>query len=238
VLVRALERESDRRYQSAADLEAALRQAVDKPRLIWPWFVGGAIILALLASGGLWLNAQSNRMTPTPTITPTIATTPLQAPLVRTPTTTPSVTLSATATAVTSTPTVTPSLTSGSATATRATTRIATPVSKTTAPVLISPRSGSTVNGSRLGLQWQGQLPGSDYGYRASVSYESGEPVYTSPILDIEQWVVELPANRVGAWRWFVEIVRRADTPQVVARSSESIFYHDPFASPLATPAP
>jgi hypothetical protein len=117
-------------------------------------------------------------------------------------------------------------------------TRTATPIAKEAALVLISPRDGSTVNGSRLALQWQGQLPSSDYGYRVSVSHESGEPVYTSPILDIEQWVVELPANRVGAWRWFVEIIRRTGTSQVVARSIESIFYHDPFASPLATPAP
>jgi hypothetical protein len=135
-------------------------------------------------------------------------------------------------------PTVTPSPTSELATATRAVTRTPTPIGTLAAPVLINPRGGSTVNGSRLELQWQGQLPSADYGYRVTIGHESGDPVYTSRTLDTEQWVVELPANRVGAWRWFVEIIRRTGTSQVLARSVDSVFYHDPFASPVATPRP
>ncbi len=231
---RASEREPDRRYQSAADLEMALRRALEKPRSIGPWFAGGAIILALLIGGGLILSAQSIRATPTPTASPTMTIAPSSTPTVSTPTSTPT----ATATAAASTPTPTPSLTAVPATATRVPTRTPAPIGTVAAPVLLYPRAGSTVNGSRLELQWQGQLPGADYGYRVNISHESGNPVYTSQILSTEQWVVELPASRVGAWRWFVEIVRRTGTPQVVARSADSVFYHDPFASPLATPAP
>ena len=109
------------------------------------------------------------------------------------------------------------------------------------APNLIAPPGGSTVNGSRLTLQWQGNLPGADFMYRVTVTYASGDPVYVSPLLDVNQWVIELPANRVGAWRWSVEIVHRTGTSASVARSVEAIFYHDPFGpfvSPLPTPKP
>ncbi len=229
---RMLEREPDRRYQNAADLETALRRALEKPRSIGPWLAGGAIILALLIGGGLFLSAQSIRTTPTPTASPTMTVAPSSTPTVNTSTST------ATATAIAATSTPTPSLTSVPATATRAPTRSPTPIGTLAAPLLLYPRAGSTVNGSRLELQWQGQLPGADYGYRVNISHESGDPTYTSRILDTEQWVVELPASRVGAWRWFVEIVRRTGTSQVVSRSADSVFYHDPFASPLATPAP
>ncbi len=198
VIVRALEREPDQRYQRAADLEAALRRALDKPRLIWPWLVGGAILLALLVGGGLWMNARS--ISATATSTPTSTAAPSSTPTLSTSTTTPSATPTAQATS-TSAPTVTPSTTSVPATATRAATRTPTPIKTLAALVLINPRGGNTVNGSRLELQWQGQLPSADYGYRVTIGHESGNPVYTSRILDNEQWVVELPANRVGAWR-------------------------------------
>lgn len=232
-IARMLDREPDRRYQSATEAEAALRDALKLPRSIWPWLIGLSVTLALIAGGGFLLSAPSNREAPAPTLTATLPAThtiePTLTSTIKPPT--PSVTAAITAPpAQSAIPTATPSRTPTPPAATR------TPIAIVTAPNLINPPGGSTINGSRLTLHWQGNLPSADYGYRVSVAYESGDPVYVSPLLDMNQWVVELPANRVGAWRWSVAIVRRTGTSAVAARSAESVFYHDPFTSPLPTP--
>ncbi len=235
VIARMLNREPDQRYQSAAEVEAALRGALNPPRSFWPWLIGLGVILTLIAGGGFLLSAQSNRATPTPTVTLTVTTEPSLTPTIVPQAPTALVTAAVVAPTILATaPTVTPGQTSIPSTATRT----STPIVTMAAPNLISPPGGSTVNGSRLTLQWQGRLPNSDYGYRVSVTYESGDPTYVSPVLDVNQWGVELPANRVGTWRWSVEIVRRTGTSAVVARSVDAIFYHDPFTSPLPTPKP
>ncbi len=237
-IARLLDREPERRYQSASEAEAALRGAFNPPRSVWPWLIGLGVTAAMIG-GGLMLfrPASPVLLTPTVTITPTIEpspTTTVKPPL---PTTTAinvvQPTLAATIRLLPSgTPTLTP-------TATRSPTPIATATAAAVAPVLISPPGGSTVNGSHLTLQWQGNLPSADFAYRVTVAYNGGDPVYVSPLLDVDQWSVELPASRVGAWSWSVEIVRRAGTSGNVARSAEAVFYNDPFGpfvSPLPTP--
>lgn len=234
VIVRLLAREPERRYQSASEAEAALRGALNPPRSFWPWLIGLGVTTALIV-GGLMLIKPVSPVSLTPTITLTLTIEPSLTATLKPPT--------PTATAINivqPTLAVTPSMTSApSPTATRSPTPIATATAAAVAPVLISPPGGSTVNGSRLTLHWQGSLPNVDFAYRVTVAYSGGDPVYVSPLLDVDQWSVELPASRVGAWSWSVEIVRRAGTSGNVARSAEAVFYNDPFGpfvSPLPTP--
>ena len=48
VITRALAHDPLERYQSAAEFEIALRQALDRPRAPWLWWLGGAAIILLL----------------------------------------------------------------------------------------------------------------------------------------------------------------------------------------------
>jgi hypothetical protein len=199
-----------------------------KPGTAWLWIVGGIVALvalALIVGSGMLPSTVPNPETPTPSVTAMVTSQPSPTSTVATPT--------ATVTRPTMTPTIAPSATSTPATPTWT----PTPIVAIETPRLISPAGGSVANGSRLELRWASNLPNSNYGYRVNLRHESGAPSYTSPVLDVEQWSLALPASAVGEWRWFVEVIRRTGTPQVAARSSESIFYHDPFASPLPTPA-
>ena len=234
VIMQALARDPTERYQRSAEFEAALRSALDRPRPMGLWWVGGALVLLpllWLIAYPLWLRA---RFVPTETATPTV-TAPLSPTPVRpNPTSRP-----------TSTPTTTPTPT---ATPTVTATPPPTPLPTVSTPRLISPSGAATVKASPLTLQWESKLPGSDYGFRVSLHHGGGKLSHISPVLDDTRWTVDLPGSgeakdAVGGWRWSVAVVRREDTPEVVARSNEWTFYYDPFGgsgdpshSPLPTP--
>jgi hypothetical protein len=66
--------------------------------------------------------------------------------------------------------------------------------------------------------------------------HADGTPL-ESPLLAANEWSVQLPAGLAGGWDWFVEVVRRDNPSLVLAQSASSVFYNQPFYSPLATPA-
>jgi serine/threonine protein kinase len=224
-IMRALEEKPSDRYQDAEEFEMALHGSLDGSGRKWPvWFIGSAVVLILL---GIVIRVAPS-LAPAGTLTPTMTLTVTASPPA-TPTATAAPTRTLTQTS-TPTPTAPPSPTP---TATRPT---PTPVPAVSAPRLTSPSAGSTVNGTQLSLQWAGSLPNTQYGYRVKLRHADGTPL-ESPLLAANEWSVSLPARLAGGWDWFVEVVRRDNPSQVLAQSASSVFYNQPYYSPLATPS-
>jgi serine/threonine-protein kinase len=239
VIARALAQDPDERYQRAAEFEAALRYALDKPRRALLLRFGGAgAFLSVLLLGGWLLTSRpwSQALEPSPTLTMT-ATPTLPAPTAthtptpkRTGTLTPSATSSRT-------PTVTPI--SATPTPSRTPTRTPRPTRtpQVSAPRLLSPLGAAELKSSLLTLRWEGELPGSDYGFRVSLRHGSGSPRYTSSLQEDTRWEIELPGDAVGEWRWSVAVVRRGEA-LALARSEEWTFYYNPFEGPATSSSP
>jgi serine/threonine protein kinase len=246
-VMRALARDPDERYQRAAEFEAALRDGLDESRPVWLWLGGGAILLLALIRFVVypsWVQTPppptavaTRTATPSPTaIVPTRTSTPTKAP-------TPTMPFTARPTRTVK-PTVTPSLQSTWA-----------PV--VSAPRLLSPPGAAQVKGSRITFRWEGELPGSGFGFRVNVRRSGDGLIRTSPIIKDILWTLDLPGDaseNIGEWRWSVEVVSGIETGETVARSDEWTFYYDPFGSgaspfdstlptppftsPLSTPGP
>lgn len=234
VVMRALEDDPDERYQRAAEFETALRHALDKPRHGWLWCIGGGLLLlALIVGGWLILGRTGNQAAPTATMPPT-----------------PSHTLPPPTASASPTKTVTPSPT---ATASRTPTLTVTPTASATPspraprspvimpPWLLSPAGAATLRSSRITLRWNGTLPSASYGYRAHLYHVGGVFDETSPVTSDTQWVVDIPGDAIGEWRWTVSIALRSQPGNLLASSDEWTFYYNPFpfpppVSPLPTP--
>ena len=112
------------------------------------------------------------------------------------------------------------------------------------APRLLSPPGAAQVNASRITFRWEGELPGSDFGFRVNLRRGGYGLVHTSPIIEAKLWTIDLPGDaseNIGEWRWSVEVVSGIETGETVARSDEWTFYYDPFgsgASPFDSPLP
>jgi serine/threonine-protein kinase len=235
VITRALAQDPDERYQRAAEFEAAMRHALDRPRRASLLRFGGAgALLSALLLGGWLLTSRpwSQALEPSPTLTLTAMPTPPTATHTPTPTRTSTLTPSVTPTR---TPTVT--LTRATPTPSRTPTRTPRPTQtpQVSAPRLLSPLGAAELKSSSLTLRWQGELPSSDYGFRVSLRHGSGSPRYASSLQEDTQWEFELPGDVVGEWRWSVAVVRRGET-LVLARSDEWTFYYDPFEGPSSSP--
>jgi serine/threonine protein kinase len=240
VITRALAHDPAERYQSAAEFEAALRQALDRPRPAWLWWLGGAAIILLALAASQWLPAHLSWGLDAPTATATSR--PPQTPTLPVPTSTgtQTATLTTPAPGATHTPSPTPSvtLTSGETpTSTLTVSPQPTQATVVSAPWLISPPGASETRSSYLTLRWGGALPNADYGFRVSLRHGSGAPDYNSPILNETQWEIELPGDAVGEWRWSVAVVLRGET-QALARSDEWTFYYSPFDAPPPVHSP
>jgi len=233
VIMRALAQEPEERYQRAYDFEMALRDALRQPSRGKWWWVGGGLVIVLIAIGGAMLFPAPKSSSPVPTVTQTVTATPSKTPPLPTATL-----LSPTPSRVMATPSVTPTVEIATSTPGLA------PV--ISAPRLVDPAGASLSTSSKVSLRWEGELPNQEYGFLVKVHSASYDLTYTSPVLDSQQWTVELAGEAVGEWTWSVSIVKRRDTQEVMARSAEWTFYYNPFpssfrsplASPLQTPAP
>jgi len=152
VILKAVEIPLDRRFQSAAEMRAALAGQIKKPQTLpqavpsrktrfpaWVWALGGLAVLALV----VWIVMTGGGITPTPTPLPTHAPTATVAAMVPTPT--PALQSPATPTATatpTNTPTPTPTNTP-TPTHTRKPTSTRTPTSTPTPYVEVT---GNIVN--------------------------------------------------------------------------------------------
>jgi serine/threonine protein kinase len=237
-VMRALARDPEERYQQAAEFEAALRDGLDESRPVWLWLSGGAILLLALIRFVVYPSWVQMPPPPTGTATATVTPSPTATVPTRisTPTQSPTPTRPSTARPTrTAQPTVTPSV--------RPT---RTPV--VSAPRLLSPPGAAQVKGSQITFHWEGELPGSDLGFRVNVHHSQDGLPRVSPIIKGTLWTLDLPgeaSENVGEWRWSVEVVRGLEPGATIARSDEWTFYYNPFGSgsspfdsPLPTPAP
>jgi serine/threonine protein kinase len=251
-VMRALAQNPADRYPSPAEFETALRRAqitsqpTDRKRPAWAWWGVGFISLALIASGWLTFRSSSQSLAlPTLTVTllssqmlPADAPAPAATPVALTPTSAQLQMFTATASptpSATLNPTVTPA---PSATLNPTVTPTPKLLVTPSAPQLVSPPGAGWTCSSRQTLKWEGRLPDSSYGFRASLRHIERGLSYVSPILDNTQWTVDVPADAAGEWRWSVAAVRRSSESDLT-RSDEWTFYYTPFCSsisPVATP--
>jgi hypothetical protein len=171
----------------------------------------------------------SRTPTPVPTRTPTVVKStstrrPTPAPPNRTPTRTATQTATvvlptsrATRTEV-PTPTVTPSPTPSQ---TPTVTASATP--GVVHPSLLKPLLGREYN-NPITFEWRGALsPGQ--AYEVTVYHITSSAFIRSYLLTVPEWTVDLPAERVGEWRWWVSVVSYGSR---LVSSSESMFWFNP----------
>jgi hypothetical protein len=114
------------------------------------------------------------------------------------------------------------------------------------APRLLSPPGAAQVKGSRITFRWEGELPGSGFGFQVNVRRSGDGLIHTSPIIEDMLWTLDLPGDaseNIGEWRWSVGVISGFEAGETVARSDEWTFYYDPFGSgaspfdsPLSTP--
>ena len=230
----ALAQDPADRYQSPTEFEIALRRAqitsrlTDRKQPAWSWW-SGVIVLALIAGG--WLIFRSwpqSPALPTSTITPLSSQTP------------PAVAPALTATSAAPTPTssqllmfTTTATPTPSATPNPTVTPTPKPLVTPSAPRLISPAGAGWTCSARQTLQWEGRLPDSSYGFRATLRHIERDLSYVSPILNNTQWTVDVPGDAAGEWRWSVAVVRRGSN-QDLTHSDEWTFYYTPFCSSIS----
>jgi serine/threonine-protein kinase len=93
-----------------------------------------------------------------------------------------------------------------------------------TAPQLVSPGQGGSYQ-SPITFQWRGSLQ-PDQAYQVTAYHVGSGDTIQSELLTSQDWTVELPAERVGEWRWQVVVVQEQSR---AATSSEGMFWFDPF---------
>jgi hypothetical protein len=196
------------------------------------WALGVlAVVVLVIGVGGMRAIQGSGAFAPaeptsTATVRPTVTATPAPSatPLptatseVRTstplPTAVPSSTPAATETA--EPPTATPKPTAGA----------------TLAPAVVTPEPASpgqgTESGNPITFRWAGSL-GRGQSYRVTARHVGSSYVIQSGLLTEQSWVVDLPSEHFGEWRWTVSVVR-SDT--VVATSAEGMFWFNPHSGP------
>jgi len=250
VLSKALAREPEARYASAGELLMALmslapevtsqeirssdfsRAPVAPPKRgfpVWGWGLVGLVVLIAVVISGWMLLGFGQSVEPTITITPEVTKPHLTEPTADISTATISPTPSPSPTiVVTETPSQT--MTTDIATVTPiATQRPVTPP----APVLLSPAQGDT-HQSPVTFQWQGTLYDNQTYVVRAWNTRTGYSVQ-SAALTSRSWVVDLPAEAYGEWKWQVRVVQSGN---VLVTSQEGMFWFDPFpgSSPISTP--
>ncbi len=93
-----------------------------------------------------------------------------------------------------------------------------------TTPQLVSPGQGGSYQ-SPITFQWRGSLQ-TDQAYQVTAYHVGSGDMIQSALLTSQDWTAELPAERVGEWRWEVAVVQEQSR---VATSSEGMFWFDPF---------
>ncbi len=223
------------------------RGARSRPR--WLWVVGVLVILLLACVGAAWAIASridmpalfGNEETATPTLRAPAPTQTQPEPtetLTPAPTNTrrPATTLTPTHTVTpeemaTSTPNTTPSPSPtvvSSPTPTSAPrdnpSPTPSPAASATQPQLLSPLGGGELQ-NPIVLSWQGSL-GAGQSYRVIATHpESGATIQSDP-LSAPGWMVDLPAERFGEWRWRVAVIGGGNE---VASSEWGMLWFNPF---------
>jgi cell division septation protein DedD len=188
------------------------------------WMVLLGIIIFGLCSGvtASLVSGIFPLLTPTPTTSPTASPTSTFVPT-ETPSPTPVPTDTPTPT---STPTLTPTPAPTPTTAPSATPS-PTPTSEPTAiPVLpepMVPENGST-HKSPITFQWGGFLRAGQ-AYQVVVHHPKSGYLVRSGSLTNQSWILDLPAERYGEWRWTVSVIQGG---QVLVTSSEWMFWFNP----------
>ena len=169
----------------------------------------------------------------TPTIFATVTATavPIVPALDMPPSTTPTAAPSPT---TTSSPTPLPTPTS---TPTPSPTATSTPP-PATAPEPVAPALGRTYR-NPITFEWRGSLSTSRT-YRVTAWHVGSGYVIQSGLLTDQGWIVDLPAERYGEWRWTVSVTQGE---RAMATSPEWSFWFDPYPGggarePTNTPPP
>lgn len=257
IVVKALALERDDRYRTMREMLAALEEGQTEPppdpvpqpppRFPWKlpqwlvWLAGGTAIVAVIAVllivgpwDGLRLLATGRTVSPTVEASAAVVASATETPT-GTPTLTPSKSPSSTPTdtpTASSTPTRTPTGTATgvptpSATATTAPTEI--PVVTATPRIvrleLARPAQSETLK-NPINFEWEGLL-GRGQAYQVRAESDRTDYITQSVLLSEGSWIVYLPAEEWGKYRWQVSVVQDGET---VDTSPEWEFTFDPWA--------
>ena len=219
-----------------------LRLTLEQPKPIWPgWLVLGSALLILV-----FLLTRTPPPPPPPstgTFSPTLQTVTATADTIVIATMTSALSPTSGATHTTETASITPTVTPIPV-PTTTTVPIATekptqspppaptntsrpPVTDTPGPIVApqctTPAQGSTHN-NPINFSWTGTLyAGQSY----QVTTHSTRTGYTiqSPTLSTNSWIVNIPGEHFGEWKWSVAVVQNG---AIVSSSSEGQFWFDP----------
>jgi hypothetical protein len=107
-----------------------------------------------------------------------------------------------------------------------------TPPPRINVPVLLKPAQGGTYK-APITFQWRGKLEGTDKYQVRAYHVETGY-ILMSDLLTESIWTTDMPASKVGEWRWTVSVVRNGI---LLTKSAEWAFWFDPFPrTPRAAP--
>lgn len=203
-------------------LTEAERQLAGQRRKLpsWAWF-GGLAALILIGIIGLALKQTSMFSGLIPIGTPTLALTTIPTSTLMTPQP-PTATPTPTRTAV---PTIRPTSTASSPTLTSTpeVTLTSTPLPRPAAPKLTGPAQGGNSK-NPVTFSWSGALASGQAFIVNARSVRTGK-TFQSPAIYQTNWMVEIPGEDYGEWRWTVSVIGGGRT---LATSGEGMFWFDP----------
>lgn len=108
-----------------------------------------------------------------------------------------------------------------------------TPRPQWVVPTLAEPAAGDTY-ANPLIFRWNGAL-GTGQAFQVLLHHpQSGQRIETGPLSELA-WTHDLPAERVGEWRWSVRVIKDGT---VLGTSEERMFWFDPWKGRNLAPSP
>jgi serine/threonine protein kinase len=234
VILRAMRTNPEKRFQSAAEMRAALqgkavRFPADPARIAQLSLGALVVIIVFVLLRWVLFERRSETPTPAPTLTLSgVVTTPATPAPESTSTPSPSNTTSPDKPTSTLRPTDT--ALSGKPTP-LASTLAPSSESQVALPEPVLPLEGGEYK-NPVTFQWNGSLSAGQMHQVTARHPESGY-ILRSELLTGQSWATELPVERYGEWRWTASVVQGGIA---IATSSERMFWFNPYPGGVAPP--